>query len=600
MRRIYSALTLLFISLLFLQCQREVSHFGGPDNPGQIVTPDPITTALQGNIFDENGAPAAGVTITAGNKTAITDAKGFFRINGAMLDKNSAVVTASKSGYFKAYRTFGATSGSNHVEIKLVKRTSAGNIDAAAGGEVALSNGTKVALPANGVVNAATNAAYTGQVKVYASYIDPSAADIAQTVPGSFMANDKDGKRVVLTSYGMVAVELEGVSGEKLQVKSGTTATLTTAIPAAAQSSAPATIPLWSVDETTGVWKEEGTATKNGNVYVGQVSHFSFWNCDVSVNAVKITLKLQLTGGESFVHAQVRIKRSGTGWNNVSYGKTDSIGQVSGYVPYNEPLILEVLDQCGQPFYSQNIGPYTQNTNLGTITVSNPGTSVVTLKGKLLTCSNTPVTGGFAIVNFSNYTRYVPINTAGEFQTTFTQCAGNTTGFTVIGVDTVAQQQSSTAVNVALTSPITDAGNISACGAAATQFVNYTLDGVSYSMSFPSSTYIFFGRTDSIQVGMMATSNISVYSPNANTNRFNISFRHQGLSPGTYQLNSLAVENYSSIGGGMSVTITQSSVVINNFPQSAGQYYEGSLSSTFRDSLNANHTLTGTFRILRQ
>jgi hypothetical protein len=312
------------------------------------------------------------VTVQAGNKTAITDANGYFRINNASLDKSSAVVTANKAGYFKAYRTFGATSGSNHIEMKLIKRTSAGTIDAAAGGEISLSNGTKVALPANGLVNASTNAAYNGQVRVYAAYIDPSAADISQTVPGSFMATDKDGKRVVLTSYGMVAVELEGASGEKLQIKNGSTASLTTAIPAAAQASAPNTIPLWSVDETTGIWKEEGTATKSGNVYVGQVKHFSFWNCDVSQNAVKLTFTLKLPGGEAFVHAQVRIKRSGTSWNNVSYGTTDSVGQVSGFVPNNEPLTLEVLDRCGQPFYSQNIGPFTQNTNLGVITVSSP------------------------------------------------------------------------------------------------------------------------------------------------------------------------------------------------------------------------------------
>jgi len=569
-----------------------VSHFGGPDNPGQIVTPDPITTALQGNIFDENGAPAAGVTITAGNKTATTDAKGFFRINGATLDKNSAVATASKSGYFKAYRTFGATSGSNHVEIKLVKRTSAGNIDAAAGGEVALSNGTKVALPANGVVNAATNAAYTGQVRVYASYIDPSAADIAQTVPGSFMANDKDGKRVVLTSYGMVAVELEGASGEKLQIKNGTTATLTTAIPAAAQANAPATIPLWSVDETTGVWKEEGTATKNGNVYVGQVSHFSFWNCDVSVNAVKLTLKLQLTGGEAFVHAQVRITRSGSGWNNVSYGRTDSIGQVSGYVPNNEPLVLEVLDQCGQPFYSQNIGPFTQNTNMGTITVSNPGTSVVTLKGKLVTCSNTPVTGGFALITFGNYTRYASVSTTGDFQTTFIKCGNNTAGFSIIGVDTVAQQQTANAVNVALATPLTDAGTISACGTSASQFINYTLDGVAHSLVSPGDSLM--GQTASQGTTFHYTF-INGRRSNSNTG-ISFNFNSSSQTAGTYVMSFLSANNLMADS---SSALPPINVNITNFPANAGGFYEGNFSGQFRDPMNVNHTISATFRVRR-
>jgi hypothetical protein len=35
---------------------------------------------------------------------------------------------------------------------------------------------------------------------------------------------------------------------------------------------------LWSFDEAKGLWKEEGQAIKTGSNYVGDVSHFSFWN----------------------------------------------------------------------------------------------------------------------------------------------------------------------------------------------------------------------------------------------------------------------------------------------------------------------------------
>jgi hypothetical protein len=591
MRRFYSALSLLLMAVFFLQCQREVSYIGTPDNGGQIVTPDPISAALQGNIFDENGAPAAGVNVQAGNRTATTDAKGYFRINNAALDKSSAVVTATKAGYFKAYRTFGATSGNNHIEIKLVKKTSAGDINATTGGEVSLSNGTKVALPANGVVNAATNAAYTGQVTVYAAYIDPSAPDISQTVPGSFMATDKDGKRVVLTSYGMVAVELEGAAGEKLQIKSGATATLTTAIPAAAQASAPATIALWSVDETTGIWKEEGTATKNGNVYVGQVSHFSFWNCDVSQNAVKITVTLKLSHGEPFVHAQVRLKRTGAGWNNVSYGRTDSAGQVSGYVPYNEPLTLEILDRCGQPFYTQNIGPFTQNTNLGVITVANPGTAVVMLKGKLVNCSNSAVTNGYVIIGYDGYSRYVKANASGEFQSTFTRCNTSTGSFSIVGVDSVTQQQSASAVSVPVVVPLTDAGNVAACGQSASEFINYTLDGVSYALISPADSLM---ASTSSQGSTITYTSIFGWRANSTTS---ITFNFQSPTPaaGTYQVGYLSVNNLDSIR-----ITTPINIAITNFPTTIGGFYEGNFNGTFNDVSNVSHTINASFRVRRK
>ncbi len=59
------------------------------------------------------------------------------------------------------------------------------------------------------------------------------------------------------------------------------------------------TIPLWSLDEDTGIWEQEGTGTvvasidsPTGLALSGTVSHFSWWNCDVSMNAgsVEVTV----------------------------------------------------------------------------------------------------------------------------------------------------------------------------------------------------------------------------------------------------------------------------------------------------------------------
>ena len=112
------------------------------------------------------------------------------------------------------------------------------------------------------------------------------------------MANNKDGKRVLLSSYGMMAVELESSAGEKLQIKSGSTATLSLQFLLQLESSAPATIPLWYVDESTGLWKEEGTATKQGNNYIGTVKHFTYWNCDIQVQTVMLTGTFKTANGQ--------------------------------------------------------------------------------------------------------------------------------------------------------------------------------------------------------------------------------------------------------------------------------------------------------------
>ena len=140
------------LSVFFFQCRKEVSYIGSGDQG--VGLPEPLTAHLQGNVLDENGQPAQDVMVTAGSKTSSTDEKGYFRLLSASLDKSASLVTAEKSGYFTAYRVFSATTGTNQVVIKLVKKILAGTISGSAGGEISLANGTKVTLPAGGVVGA--------------------------------------------------------------------------------------------------------------------------------------------------------------------------------------------------------------------------------------------------------------------------------------------------------------------------------------------------------------------------------------------------------------------------------------------------------------
>ncbi|MGZ3938740.1 MAG: carboxypeptidase-like regulatory domain-containing protein [Flavisolibacter sp.] len=586
MRILYRFVLLVLASTLFSQCQRELSYVGTGD-PGQVVLPSPLTANLQGNVLDENGQPAANVVITVGAQITATDTKGYFRINNASLDKNTALVTADKTGYFTAYRSFSATSGTNQVVIKLTKKNLGGTVNGVNGGDVTLSNGTKISLPANGIVKASDNSIYTGTVNIYAAFIDPTSADILDKVPGSFMGNDKDGKRVILSSYGMMAVVLESTAGEKLQVKSGSTATLTSPIPSAAQASAPATSPLWYVDESTGIWKEEGTATRQGNSYVGTVKHFTYWNCDVPVQTVNLSATFKTANGQPLVNASIVIKPTTGSYYGSAHGYTDSLGQINGPVPANMSLKLEVQDGCGGSSYSQNIGPYNEPVNLGTITIPSTTASLVTVKGKLTNCSSAPVTNGYAILSINNWVRYAKVDANGNFSTNYILCSTSGTNLQVLGVDDGGQQQGNP-TTLQVTAPTTDVGTVSACGTSSTQSINYSVDGTAYSISALDSLTAFTSGQ-----GAQLTSYINGLRIGSN-NSIWFKFDHPSAAAGTYPVITLSVQNYTS------TTLVQPfNVVITNFPQVAGQFYEGSITGQFKDASNLTHNLTCTFRVRR-
>ena len=587
MKRLLTAFLLVIITIIGFNCQKELSYdIPGSNNNGN----SPLIATLQGNVIDENGQPAAGVTVKVGSKTAITNAKGYFRILQAGLDRNAAHVTVEKPGYFTGHRSFKATEGVNQVFIKLIPKILSGTIDASNGGEISLSNGAKLNLPANAVVSG--SAPYSGTINIYASYIDPTATDISAIVPGSFMADDRNNNRVTLASYGMMAVELETSTGSHLQIAPGKTATLTTPIPSSILSSAPATISLWYVDEATGIWKEEGTAVCNGSNYVGEVKHFSFWNCDYGLPSVTLSATLKNSHGSPIVHAQVRITRPGANSWIQAYGFTDSLGKVSGLVPSNENLVLDVLDPCMNSVYTQNISPLSQNTDLGVITVTNTGSSIITVEGRLLNCTGVPVSNGYAIINFNNTVRYANVNSTGHFAVTFVTCTSSPTNCDVIGVDQAGQQQGNS-VMVPISSPVTNAGDITACGISASQFINYTLNGTDYSLTS--------AMTDSImaftfqQGAVPYTTIISGYHI-ATNNLIDFRFKSNSQVAGVYPIDRLYLHNYQRIG-----LIAPFNVTVTSFPTNAGGFYEGSFSGQFRDSANLVplHTINGTFRIRR-
>lgn len=592
MNRIYRAFSLLLISVIFVNCQKELDYIGDPDIQPiipEIVVPDPISANLQGNIYDENNQPAQGVTVTVGSKSAVTNADGYFRINGASLDKRTSLVTAQKAGYFVGLRVFPATSGTNQVVIKLIKKTLVGTVNATTGGSVALSNGSSISFSANSIMNDATSAAYTGSVNVYASYIDPSNSDINTRIPGSFAGTDKNGGRVLLTSYGMIAVQLESATGEKLQIKSGSTASLVTSIPTSAQSSAPATISLWSIDEKTGLWIEEGTANKQGNTYVGEVKHFSFWNCDVSAQSIRISMTIKDGGGLPIVHAPVKITRSGSsGWQTTGWGWTDSLGQVGGIVPPNESLLVEVLDPCGNVVYSQTVPPLSQTTDLGIITVSGSTSNVVKLIGKLVDCNSIGVSNGYAIITSNNIVRYAATDANGNFEVSFISCTGTTTTALVLGIDQTSQQQS-TATTVTVTAPATTIPNITACGTSSAQFINYTLDGTNYTItSANNDSLIAYFNTQ----GGSANTGINIMGNQNPPGTANIYFTIPTASGvGTFPVGILQVENF-----GNTVLTSPFNANVTGFASAVGDFYVGSFSGQFTDS-SVTHTISSSFRV---
>jgi hypothetical protein len=170
---------------------------------------------------------------------------------------------------------------------------------------------------------------------------------------------------------------------------------------------------LWHFDETAGYWKEDGVAAKVGNNYVGTVSHFSWWNCDMQFPIINLTANVVDSDGNPLTNVSVGLLADG--FSYTTYGMTNSSGQVSGLVPADTTMTLTVKDVCGNTIYTATIGPFASDTVLPNIVITAAMAQPTVVQGTLLQCDATNVTNGYVILNYGG-TNSVTAVTSGTFK----------------------------------------------------------------------------------------------------------------------------------------------------------------------------------------
>jgi len=221
---------------------------------------------------------------------------------------------------------------------------------------------------------------------------------------------------------------------------------------------------------------------ENGS-YVAEVSHFSYWNHDFQDPLVEFTATFVDANGTPLDNYQVVIRQPGTSLYGT--GQTCDLGIVSGLIPKDYELVLEVRGLCNEVLFTLPIGPFSNDVDLGVIVVPASVLNATTLTGELVDCNGDPVQNGLVIFKFNGQTVYEYTNGA-PFDVTFSTCAA-TTDIEVVGVDLGAALQSDP-INVA-PGGTTDLGDISVCDVQLQNFIRVTVNGVT-AVYTPATAFI--------------------------------------------------------------------------------------------------------------
>lgn len=592
MKNLHSFFCLLLLAVSFSSCNPndDSNNNAGPNddafaqNFGSAVARDFI-----GQVVDIDNAPIQGVTIKIGTSTVQTDVNGVFIINGANVYQKFAYITANKSGYIDGSRSMVPTSGKNNVKIMLLPNAPLETIQSGVASEVSIYSGTKVKF--QGGFQDENGTDYSGPVQVSMFHLTPSDENIDKIMPGMLYAQTATIQEAILETFGMLNVELRGSAGQKLNIKEGQTAEITIRIDDSQIATAPSSIPLWHFDEAKGYWKEDGVATKVGNKYVGEVSHFSWWNCDAPFPLVTLTVTIVDANGNGISNVGVGLIANGNSWPVIGYTNTN--GQISGLVPSNQTLVLNVYPDfysCNSSniIYTTSIGPLSANTTLSNIVINNSPTIISsTVVGNLVKCNNTNVTNGYVILNRAGSYSVSPV-TNGSFSFNEIYCPSNTQ-FTLKGFD-IENLQQTDSINYNFTAPITTIGNLQAC-TAVDEFISYQID------SNPTVFLIQNVSGGSNTQGGLPSGGLNLYGSNGSNQNQGLSIWGNTNVLGIYTTAQFSIEG-TGIGYISSATTNTIQFNLSQFG-AVGGYIDMTFSGTYQDPNGGNHTLTGVAHVIR-
>jgi hypothetical protein len=238
------------------------------------------------------GRPVGGALVTINGARVVSAANGTFQYSGRKDDFTPAsiriekavryVVNVRKSGYALLSRVVYSRTPQMKLILDRAARTTCNPASPCAASEQGELIATHVQFAANSIVDANGNPA-TAPVNVDVHGYDVTLPD---PIPGDYSALDKNGKNVTMMTYGAINVDLTDASGNSYNLAPGKTAQISIPVNAAflGGGTPPATLPLWSYNEQSGLWQEEVTATYDPltRAYVGNVPHFSSWNADAT------------------------------------------------------------------------------------------------------------------------------------------------------------------------------------------------------------------------------------------------------------------------------------------------------------------------------
>lgn len=260
-----------------------------------IIEPLPATASLSVQLFDSftGIVPDATATVVDSEFVIAGNQDGTILLE-ALPASELHTVRFSAPGYASQVQRLnvGPNGSTTDYPVTMIKRQPAMRVSTESPQSLVGYDGARVSFDANAFVDQ-QGLSVSGDIDVFMTPVDISVNDLANAFPGAYAGIAENETEVdPLVSFGTTEYVFTQ-DGEELQLAPGQQAIIelpiyATTYPSGVTMQVGDEIPLWYLNESTGIWQQEGfgrvvasNLSATGLALSGQVNHFSWWNVDV-------------------------------------------------------------------------------------------------------------------------------------------------------------------------------------------------------------------------------------------------------------------------------------------------------------------------------
>ena len=424
----------LFVVCCMLSCHNDIGDINPEtEKKDQITKPfdfEEIEGTLSGYIFDNANNPIIGANVSIYSGETTTNEFGMFNFVNAKLDPQGTFISVQKDGYLVGSDlVYPSSNGIGTSRIMMLKVLNTPSFHSSEGGIVEIVGGGSISFPPLSLIRS-NGSIYDGEVSSTAYRLSPNDYEFGSKMCGGLLGIDKEGRHRVLSTYGIIVVELRGFDNQKLKIKSDKVAELTLPIEVNLQSLVEDNIAAWNFDFQEGLWNEKIITTNDNQEFITNIDALGFWNMAIPSAISQVCGRLIYSNELPAKNYVIQVSNNGL---SARIGITDQIGYFCGKLPKGENLMLQVVHPiCGDVLMELAIGPF---EDVGTI-----GDMVLEIEEKYISgivqCVGEGITNSTIIATSNERTNFFHPNSNGSFSINLEELiCGPSSEFTLFAYD---------------------------------------------------------------------------------------------------------------------------------------------------------------------